>query len=367
MNEWESRLNTRHLKKPDGRSLWLFGREPIDPSIEGVSPSATLDPPNPHRRWHPLRGEWVTYAGHRQARTFLPPADFDPLAPTTDRTAPTELPSGNYDVAVFENRFPTFFAGATAAPPSIVPTLPANGAAEVVVYTQERVGSLGGLPLWHVELVLGALAARCRDLAAREDVLYVFPFENRGIEVGVTLHHPHGQIYAYPFLPPIAARELEQQAQFFSAHGRGLLKTQLDAERADGRRIIAERERALAVLPVCARYAYELWIAPLRPVPLLHDLTEEELTDLATVLKTSLMKLDALWNRAMPYILVLHQAPTDGAEHPEAHLHFEIYPALRMPGRLKYLAGSETGAGAFTADTIPEEKAAELRAVEVTL
>lgn len=359
-------LHKCRLEKPDGRALWLYGRSPIDPHLRAPAPPGEAAAANPHMRWHPLRGEWVTYAGHRQNRTFLPPDDYDPLAPARAGEPATELPSGDYDVAVFENRFPTFEGDAHDPPPSIVATDAARGACEVVVYTQARTGSLATLPDWHVEMVLRALVDRTRELGARPDVQYVFPFENRGVEVGVTLHHPHGQIYAYPFVPPIAERELREQRAYHEANGTGLLDDHLRKERDDGRRIIVMRDHAIAVLPACARYAYELWVAPLRPAPLLTDLSDEELADLARVLKTALAKLDGLWQKPMPYILVVHQAPTDGHAHPEAHVHIEIYPALRMPNRLKYLAGSETGAGAFTADTIPEDKAAELRAVEVS-
>jgi len=193
------------------------------------------------------------------------------------------------------------------------------------------------------------------------------PFENRGVEVGVTLHHPHGQVYAYPFIPPIAARELEQQLQELQADGTGLLRQLVQAEIADGARMVYAGERVAAFVPVCARYPYEVWIAPVRPAPSLADLDREERAELARALKTVLLKYDGLWSRPFPYIMVVHQAPTDGATHPEAHVHFEFYPAYRLPGRLKYLAGSEMGAGVFTADTLPEEKAAELRGVQVTL
>ena len=124
---------------------------------------------------------------------------------------------------------------------------------------------------------------------------------------------------------------------------------------------------AIAVVPVCARYPYEVWVAPLRPAPSLVDLDADERRDLARALKTVIMKFDGLWQTPFPYIMACHQAPTDGREHPEAHVHFEFYPAYRMPGRLKYLAGSESGAGAFTADTLPEDKARELQSVEVTV
>lgn len=354
------------LTKPDGRSLWLYSRSPIDSGIRAVSPiGAEGGAPNPHLRWHPLRGEWVGYADHRQKRTFLPPANFDPLAPTTDLEHPTELPAGAYDVAVFENRFPALYSGATAAPDTIVDTLPAKGACEVVVFTQDPSTSLGNLPLDQIELLFSVWADRTRELGARDDVAYVFPFENRGVEVGVTIYHPHGQIYAYPFVPQIAARELAEQRAYFDRVGRGLLEDHIVKEREDGARMIYEGDHAVAFVPVCARYAYEVWIAPVKGVPSLVDLDDPARLDLARALKTVLLKLDGLWDSPSPYIMAFHQAPTDGLAHPEAHVHLELYPAYRMRGRLKYLAGSELGAGMFTADTLPEEKALELRNVVV--
>ena len=191
------------------------------------------------------------------------------------------------------------------------------------------------------------------------------PFENRGVEVGVTIQHPHGQVFAYPFLPPVAVRELEQQRQYLEKHRRGLLEDLIGAEIADGRRIVDATDEALAFVPVCARYAYEVWVAPRRAFPSLADLDASTRAAFARALKIVLMKFDALWQRPFPYVMVVHQAPTDGASHPETHVRLELYPAYRMRDRLKYLAGSEPGAGVFTADTLPEERAAELRAVAI--
>jgi UDPglucose--hexose-1-phosphate uridylyltransferase len=196
----------------------------------------------------------------------------------------------------------------------------------------------------------------------------VFPFENRGVEVGVTLHHPHGQIYAYPFVPPVPARELAEQRAYLETYGRGLLEDHLRAEEREGpQRFLYIGAHVVALVPVCARYPYEVWIAPRRPAPSLAALKPDERADFARALKIVLLKYDGLWKRPFPYIMVFHQAPTDSAPHPEAHVHVEFYPAYRMPNRLKFLAGSEIGAGVFTADTLPDDKAAELRAVEVTL
>jgi UDPglucose--hexose-1-phosphate uridylyltransferase len=351
------------LTKPDGRALILYGREPIPPDTPAPSPHAGARAPNAHLRWHPLRGEWVAYAGHRQNRTFLPPPEYNPLAPTTDPANPTEVPDAPWDIAVFENLFPTLTLAAHDPPHLSVPTAPGKGVCEVVVFTRDATTSLGRLPLWHLEMLIDVWADRYEELGARPEILYVYPFENRGVEVGVTLHHPHGQIYAYPFVPPVAARELQQQREYFESHGRGLVADFLDRELAEEVRMLYAGPHAAAFMPICARYPYEVWVAPRRSAPSFADLRGDERADFARALKTVLLKFDGLWQRPFPYILAFHQAPTDGQPHPEAHLHAEFYPAYRMPGRLKYLAGSEIGAGAFTADTVPEQKAAELRAV----
>jgi UDPglucose--hexose-1-phosphate uridylyltransferase len=196
-------------------------------------------------------------------------------------------------------------------------------------------------------------------------VAYVLPFENRGVEVGVTLHHPHGQIYAYPFVPPVAARQLELQRRHLGEHGTGLLTDLIAAERAEDRRTLYVGDHAIAWVPVCARWAYEIWVAPCRAVPSLAELEGDERRDLARALQIALRKLDGLWQRPMPYVLAIYQAPVRDA-HPYAHLHLEILPWLRMPDRIKYLAGSEIAGGVFTADTLPEDKAGELRAVVVS-
>jgi UDPglucose--hexose-1-phosphate uridylyltransferase len=355
----------RTLLRPDGRSLHLYGLEPlqVDDSVALLERGDV----RPHLRWHPLRAEWVVVAAHRQERTFLPPPEFDPLAPARDPAHPTEVPPGNWQVAVFDNRFPSLSIDAVEPPPGITPTAPARGICEVVVYTQSATGSLGALPLAHVELVVSVWAERTRVLGARPEIAYVFPFENRGQVVGVTLHHPHGQLYTYPFVPPLPARELAAQAAHLREHRTGLLERLLSDELSDGRRILYAGPFVTAWVPVCARYAYEVWIAPRRPAPRLDDLTDEEQSDLARALKTVILKYDGLWGEPFPYVMVVHQAPTDGAPHPEAHVHFEFYPPLRSRGRLKYLAGTELGAGTFAADTLPEDKAAELRAVPVEL
>lgn len=353
------------LTKADGRYLVLYAHQGEPDGRCAPSPYPAAQSHSSHLRWHPLRGEWVAYAAHRQHRTFQPPRQHDPLAPSCDPALPTEVPEGRWDVAVFENLFPTLSAGAVDAPALHVATAPGRGTCEVVVFTQDPAASLGSLPLWHVELIVDVWADRYVVMGIRDDVRYVFPFENRGTEVGVTLHHAHGQIYGYPFIPPIAQAELLHQSRYLHEHGRGLMEDFVAREVSDRVRLIYQGPYVAAFMPVCARYPYEVWLAPYRSAPSLVALTTAERTDFAIALKTVLLKFDGLWKRPFPYVMAIHQAPTDGQPHPESHVHAELYPSYRMPGRLKYLAGSELGAGVFTADTMPESKATELQAIAV--
>ncbi|MEW6704056.1 MAG: galactose-1-phosphate uridylyltransferase [Pseudomonadota bacterium] len=353
------------LQKPDGRALRLYGRGPIDPATCAPSPFAQPLDANPHLRWHPLRGEWVTYAAYRQDRTFLPPPEYNPLAPMRDTAHPTEVPAGNWDVAVFDNRFPSLSAQAHDPPALGIPTAPAQGHCEVVVFTQDPASSLGRLPLPHLELLLGVWGERTRDLGRRPGVQYVLPFENRGAEVGVTLHHPHGQIYAYPVVPPVPARMQHQAECYRAERGRGPLLDMIHRELAERTRLLYQGPQAVAFVPPCARYPYEVWVAPIEPVETFADLGDAVRADLARALKTVLMKYDGLWQRPLPYLMAWYQAPTDGQPHPEAHLHAQFYPPYRTPDRLKYLAGTELAAGFFAMDALPEQKARELQAVVV--
>jgi len=356
------------LTKPDGRSLTLYGRRPIDASLAAPSPFSAPLGATPHLRWHPLRGEWVTYAAYRQDRTYLPPPHYNPLAVTADPAHPTEVPAGGWDIAVFDNRFPSLAdppPGAPVPPASIVPTQPARGHCEVVVFTQDPSASLATLDNDQVALLLEVWAERVQVLGAREEIRYVLPFENRGAEVGVTLHHPHGQIYAYPVVPPVPARMREVAAQHHAQAGHGPLQALIAAERCEGRRLLYEGPHAVAFVPVCARYPYEVWVAPIRPVATFVDLHAAEREDLALALRTVLRKYDGLWQRPFPYLMAWYPAPTDGQPHSGWHLHAQLLPPYRTPQRLKFLAGTEIGAGFFAMDALPEDKARELQQVEV--
>ncbi|MVN87227.1 galactose-1-phosphate uridylyltransferase [Deinococcus sp. HMF7620] len=348
--------------KPDGRPLTLYGLAPV--RVRGAIPSPSPDPVDarPALRWHPLRGEWVMYAAHRMGRTFLPPPEYNPLAPTTDPQHPTELPQGDYDIAVFDNRFPSLTLTAPEPPAGPAGTRAGVGACEVVVFSQSAQGRLCDLRDEQVTLLLSVWADRTARLAATGQIQSVLAFENRGVEVGVTLHHPHGQIYAYDHIPPVQARMLAQTGAYRAQHGRPWLADFVAEERQSGERLVRDDGLALSVVPPFARYSYETWVLPARPVGLLSDLSGAERASLARVLKDALLRLDGLFGVRMPYLLTVHQAPLDGP-HPEFPLHIELYPYLRAPGRMKYLAGTEQGAGEFANDKLPEVAAAELRAV----
>lgn len=358
-------FNKRSLIKPDGRNLHLYSRHKISDAIVATNPKHSGVKGEPHLRWHPLREEWVAYASHRQDRTFLPPKEYSPLAPTSSPEFPTELPAGDYDIAVFDNLFASLDLGAKLSPELITPTRPGNGHCEVIVFTQNADTNLGALPVDHIRLLLEVWADRYREIQRLSHIRYVLPFENRGVEVGVTLHHPHGQIYAYPFVPPLQARMLDTQRSFWQKNRRTLVGDLLEKEIAAQKRVIHQGSHTLAFIPVCARYPYEVWIAPLRPVSSLSEMNEAEIADFAHALKTVLMKYDALWQRPFPYLMTLLAAPSDGETHPEWHFHIEFSPPMRTRDKLKYLAGTELGAGMFVNDSLPEEKAEELRRIEV--
>ncbi len=316
-------------------------------------------------RWDPTLREWITYATHRQDRTFLPPAEYCPLCPTKPDGFPTEVPRASYDIVVFENKFPSYAPDAPQPDElgsPLTPTAAGRGVCEVVLYSDEHDATLAGMSEKKIRNLIEVWADRYRELGAREEVAYVFIFENKGEAVGVTLHHPHGQIYGYPFVPPRPARELETAHDYREGNGTCLHCDLLAGEHADGRRVLYKGDHFTAFVPFYARYPYEAHIYARRCVPSMAELTTTEKGDLARTLKRLLAGYDALFGFSLPYVMVMHQAPTDGRDHEGlAHFHVEFYPPNRTAEKLKYLAGSELGAGAFIVDALPETTAAALR------
>lgn len=361
-------LHERQLLKPDGRHLTLYSRRPIPEGLVARSPRENPVGANPHLRWHPLRHEWVDYAAYRQTRTFLPPPEYNPLRAADDADPPTELPAGDYDIAVFDNLFPALSLDAHAPPELRTLTEPARGHCEVVVFTQDAKGSLGALPIDHVALLLEVWGRRTRAIAERGPHLrYVMPFENRGAEVGVTLHHPHGQIYAYPFIPPIPRRMHGIELAHHRESGKPLLASLIEREIEAASNLLYCSEHAVAFVPPWARYPYEVWVAPRRQVPGFAELGPTVRVELARALLTTIRKYDGLWDRPFPYILAWYQAPLQSEYASACHLHAEFFPPYRMHGRIKYLAGTEIAAGLFANDALPENTARELQAVPVRL
>jgi UDPglucose--hexose-1-phosphate uridylyltransferase len=317
-------------------------------------------------RWDPTLREWVVYATHRQDRTFLPPAEYCPLDPTKPGGFPTEVPRESYDIVVFENRFPSLASDAPEpeeAGSPLTPTAPGRGICEVVLYSDDHHATLAGMSEKRIRNLVEVWADRYGELGSVDFVEYVFIFENKGEAIGVTLHHPHGQIYAYPFIPPRPAKELEAARAYRSQNqSRCLHCDLLSHEHEDGRRLVAKGKHFTAFVPFYAHFPYEAHLYARRCAPSIADLSGEERWDLARMLKQLLVGYDWLFGFSLPYMMVMHQAPTNGEEYEGvAHFHVEFYPPNRTADKLKYLAGSETGAGSYIVDALPEQTAEALR------
>ena len=314
-------------------------------------------------RWNPQLMQWVIVATHRQHRTFKPPKEFCPLCPTKPGAFPTEIPAENYEIVVFENKFPSLRTPPPemgVQPSDLYPAAPAEGICEVICYSPDHYLTLGDATAEHIYNLIQVWADRYRELGSKPGIEYVYIFENRGDAVGVTLHHPHGQIYAFPFIPPVPKQELEAAKQHKEKHGTCLYCDILQQEKADQVRIVCENSSFAAFVPFYARFPYEVHIFSKRHVGSLLDLTDDEAADLACILKELITGYDRLFGFTLPYIMALHQVPAKG-DYPEYHLHFEFYPFNRTETKLKYLAGVESGAGTFITDMSPEEQAERLR------
>jgi UDPglucose--hexose-1-phosphate uridylyltransferase len=317
-------------------------------------------------RFDALSREWVAVAAHRQARTHLPPADRCPICPTTSANQ-TEIPARVYDVTVFENRFPSLGPDTAELPvaPAWGTLAPAVGRCEVVAFTPEHTGSFAGLGWRRTRTVIEAWAHRTAALSALPGIRQVFPFENRGAEIGVTLHHPHGQIYAYPYVTPRAAVLAAAASKFFDASDgtETLASSLLKAERNDGSRMVLEGEHFSAYVPFAARWPLEVHLVPHREVSDLADLSGAERDELAELYPGLLKRFDALYPTPTPYIAAWHQAPLEANMRRAGRLHLQLTSPRRAADKLKYLAGSEAAMGAFINDTTPESVAARLREV----
>lgn len=341
-------LFRRQHMKADGRSVSLYGFKP--PSGAAREELVRTICHHSELRRDPLRGTWAIYSPHRQTRTFLPSAAEDPLAPFREGTTPTEIAFADFELAVFDNQFSSLQPGTGSGMHSQWADGPATGQCEVVVYSAEPQGSLYTVGQDRRVLLLEALIDRYETLF-RKGAAYVLPFENRGEQVGVTLAHPHGQIYAFPFVPApqaTAARAFESGYDLVSDHATW-----------DGLFDVANQGGLTAFCPPYGRFPFETWIMAKRPCRGPWDLHASEIEDLAQLLGDIPRRLDGLFGAPMPYMMSFQAAPREAGA--DFQFTIQFYPIMRDAGRLKYLASVEQFTSVFTVDIMPENAAARLR------
>lgn len=356
----------RPTRLADGRELIYFDDADSTLGADRRADERHLDPrpETATMRLDVLTGDWVSIAAARQNRVFLPPAEADPLAPQSE-TNPSEVPD-QYDVAVFENRSPSFGPATgevDGAPRSLDDlaeigfgrTRTSVGRCEVVCFSPTTEGSFGGLTASRARTVVEAWAHRTRALSELTGVQQVFPFENRGQAIGVTLHHPHGQIYAYPYVTPRTQRLLST----VDAYQGDLFGDLLTFEQG-GERVVLAGDHFTAYVPFAARWPVELHLLPHRHVPDLAELTDDEKDELAVLTLRLLRAMDFLYETPTPYIAAWHQAPV-ATHRDRVRLSLQITSPRRGEDRLKFLAGSEAAMGAWIGDLVPEQTADRLR------
>jgi UDPglucose--hexose-1-phosphate uridylyltransferase len=357
----------------DGRELIYFddADTTLPPGRKADARPPDPRPPLPELRLDPLTGEWISIATARQGRAFLPPADHDPLAPSAPGR-PTEIPD-NYDVAVFENRSPSFGPGlpapgedepgGDAARDGIAPgrSRPGYGRCEVVCFGPQHEGSWGDFSVSRARTVVEAWADRTAELSTLPGVEQVYVFENRGREIGVTLHHPHGQIYAYPYVTPRTRRLL----QSIDEYGPDLMADILAFEQNSGR-VLIKGEHFTVFVPFAARWPVEVHMLAHRHVPDFAATTGAERDEIAYLYRRIAQAVDLLYDTPTPYIGAWHQAPV-AVGRDTVRLMLQVTSPRRAADKLKYLAGSETGMGAFIGDISPEDSADRLKAALAAL
>ncbi|AFE11934.1 galactose-1-phosphate uridylyltransferase [Mycobacterium tuberculosis] len=346
----------------DGRDLLFFSLPGHVPApVSDRRPLPERDPAPSRLRFDRATGQWVIVAAQRQDRTYKPPAARCPLCPGPTGLS-SEVPAPDYDVVVFENRFPSL-AGAGIAPIGAPDgdgfvSAPGHGRCEVICFSADHTGSFAGLDPAHARLVVHAWRHRTAELTALPGVAQVFCFENRGEEIGVTLTHPHGQIYAYPYLTPRTAAMLRQARRHRKRHGDNLFASLLAREVADGSRIVVRGELFTAFVPFAARWPVEVHIYPNRLVRNLTELNDGELDEFARIYLDVLQRFDRMYSSPLPYMSALHQF---SEVQRDGYFHVELMSIRRSATKLKYLAAAESAMDAFIADVIPESVAARLR------
>jgi UDPglucose--hexose-1-phosphate uridylyltransferase len=359
-------ITKRVTRLSDGRELIYFddADTALPPERAADTRPAAPRPALPELRQDPLTGEWVSIAAARQHREVLPPADLDPLAPSAPGN-PTELPA-EYDVAVFENRLPSFGPGLPGddgpghpGEPDAIGlgrSRPGYGRCEVVCFGPQRTGSWADFSLSRARTVVEAWADRTAALSRLPGIRQVYVFENRGAEIGVTLHHPHGQVYGYPFVTPRTRNLLDSIARYGPSLMADILRFEAGSER-----LLIAGEHFSVFVPFAARWPLEVHMLPHRDFPDLAAASEAERDEIAVLYPRVLRALDRLYDTPTPYIAAWHQAPVQEARSLGIRLMLQVTSPRRAADKLKYRAGSETGMGAFIGDVAPEAAAARLR------
>jgi UDPglucose--hexose-1-phosphate uridylyltransferase len=348
------------ITKPDSRSVHFFSRQPFPEGRDvlhfGLTRSPDWTPPT--LRVSHLTGERVSVSAARQNRPHLPNASSCPLCPASPASSPAvqasvEAPSVSfaYDWIVFENLYPALWLENQ------------TGHCEVIVYTKAHEGSLGALPLENLEGLIEVWQHRSLHLGERDDIECVFLFENRGAEIGVTLHHPHGQIYAFNHTPPRLAAELDYAERYYAQNMTCLICDVAADHSRRGDLLLHAGEHIIVFMPEAPKFPYEVHITTRQHRTHIERLTEPEVKELAVVLKKLVAAYDRLFNFPLPYIMQHHQCPSHARGHHSFHWNIQFTPFHRSADKLKYLAGAETGMGFFVNDSLPEEKVKELRAV----
>lgn len=340
----------------DGRDLLFFSLPAHEPApVPDLRPLPPRSESLSELRFDQTIGQWVIVAPARQDRTYLPPRGECPLCPGPSGLT-SEIPAEDYDVVVFENRFASLSGGDVLSSCSVFDPVPGSGRCEVICFSSDHDSSFASLDPAQARLVVEAWRHRTFDLMNRPGIAQVFCFENRGEEIGVTLTHPHGQIYGYPFLTPRTEQMLRQAALYREQHGSNLFGDLVAREVEDGRRIVLRDSAFTAFVPFAARWPVEVHVYPNRFVHSLLDLSAAELDAFSAVYQEILRRLDRMYDAPLPYMAGLHQYPEG-----EGCFHVEIISTRRTAGKLKYLASSESIMDAFINDVVPEALAERLR------
>ena len=334
------------------RVLYLYAQAPKKyQHFDGLPPVKGDDA---HMRWHPVRREWVAYAAARQGRTHLPNQADCPLCPMHSPDMPSDIPVDDYEVAIFTNRFSAFSLKAQNTVLDGIETCAGIGQCEVISYSADHHASLSTIGIERIALIIRAIGDRIQHLYAHDDIVWSLPFENRGREIGVTLDHPHGQIYSLSILPEPMKRQADAMAEDKPLAGL--------ADRLDPALLLDKANSAIAYVPPWARYPFESWVMPKRQIDGPHQLSDDEVIDLAKMIDSTAKKLDAANEGPMPYTLAWQIAPK-GYES-QFHFHLTFQPLKRSKSKQKYLASVEQITSLFLVDLPPERAARILRGEE---